>query len=260
MRSANESLYNPTRRTVSIYLAILLGIAVILGVLHFFLADLRVEGIRWFNLDKERNIPTWFTGGLPFLFGCSAVVAFYSEQRINSQGKAVFRLPILWLGVGLAGMLMSLDEITILHENIFWRETRQTTTELSDAFVYVTQWQVLFAPAILLMLGYFVVFFSNRFSSSPTARRAAFAAIGFWVIALLLEGVRGTFKELGAGWYSNKVIVEEVFEVVGAILLLASVVFYTIDIALNMTDERHQKLKLASRFLTLRVVVQRFGQ
>ena len=79
---------------------------------------------------------------------------------------------------------MSLDKITILHENLFWREIRVASVQLGDPWKYVTQWQILFAPAILLVLAYLIVFFTNRFRISPQARRRAFAGIGCWLSAL----------------------------------------------------------------------------
>ena len=145
---------------------------------------------------------------------------------------------------------MSLDEITILHENLFWREIRVASVQLGDPWKYVTQWQILFAPAILLVLAYLIVFFTNRFRISPQARRRAFAGIGCWLSALLLEALRGSFKQSGEAWYSLAVLSEEVLEISGGILLLASVVSYTIDIALDLTSERKLHLQQASRFLT----------
>ena len=254
MRIENRGAYQTIRRTFSIYVGILLGMAALLGILHVLFGEVSIDGLRWFNLDKERNIPTWFSGALFFFYGSAAIVAHAWERKINAEWEPVFRLPMLWLGIGLAGLFMSLDEMTILHENILWRQVRQVTGEAGNVWVYVTQWQVLFAPAIALLLGYFILFFSNRFRSSPSARRTAFAGIGLWLVALLLEGVRGTFKQAGAGWYSIEVLIEELLEMAGAIFLLASIVFYTIDIALNLSDERRAELQFASRFLTRRAL------
>ena len=176
------------------------------------------------------------------------MVAFHWERRLNSD-QAGFRLPILWLGVAFVRCFMSLDEVTILHENLYWREVRHVSVGFGDSWKYVTQWQVLFAPAILIVLGYFAVFFSNRFSLSPRARWSAFGGIGCWLIALLLEGVRGTFRSAGGDWYLYQVLAEEGLEMAGAILLTTSVVFYTLAIALDLTPERRRRLHLASRFL-----------
>ncbi|MDP6450777.1 MAG: hypothetical protein QF773_08170, partial [Lentisphaeria bacterium] len=132
---SEETFINPTardsvRRAVRVYLAVLILAVLVQGLLHCLFADLRAGGVYWFNLDKERNLPTWFSGMLFFIFGGAAFVACYWEKRINRTQTQVFKMPLLWLGVGLAGLGMSLDEITILHENMFWKEVRQATAEV----------------------------------------------------------------------------------------------------------------------------------
>ncbi len=239
------------RQTVRIYLGILLGMAVILGLLHYFFADVRVGKIAWFHLDKERNIPTWFSGLLFFLFGCSAFVAYYWEQRHNRAGQPCFRLPILWLGVGFAGLYMSLDEMTILHENLYWREVRLVSRQFGAAWIYATQWEILFAPAIIVILCTFVLFFSHRFrAASSGAWRSALSGVGCWFVALTFEGLRGTFKVMGKSWYFFEVIIEEEMEMLGTILLLSSIIFYTIDISLELNQSRQDIFKKNFHFLT----------
>ncbi|ODS31477.1 MAG: hypothetical protein SCARUB_03408 [Candidatus Scalindua rubra] len=255
MNSQKHSTYYCIRRTICVYLCILLAIAIILGMLHCFFADIRVERVSWLNLDKERNISTWFSGLLFFLLGCSAFVAYYQERKNNAEVHDCFRLPILWLGIGLSGLFMSLDDITILHENLFWREIRLFSEKFGDSWIYVTQWQILFAPAILLILSYFVIFLSNRFGCSLWAKLGAFTGIGCWLVSLSLEGMRGMFKLKSKWWYSFEVLIEEEMEMMGTIFLLSSIIFYTIDIALDFTTARRHHLKSSSGFLTRQAVI-----
>ena len=63
------------------YLRILFGVTLALAILHWFFPDLRMGRVYWFNLDKERNIATWFSGSLFFLLGCAAVVTYYWEKN-----------------------------------------------------------------------------------------------------------------------------------------------------------------------------------
>lgn len=250
-----ETFINPTardsvRRAVRGYLAVLILAVLVQGLLHCLFADLRAGGVYWFNLDKERNLPTWFSGMLFFIFGGAAFVACYWESRINRAQTRLFKMPLLWLGVGLAGLGMSVDEITILHENMFWKEVRQATAEVDSAWRYLTQWQVLYAVPVLLMAVYMLLFFSNRFNSSRGAKAGAFAGLGCWLLAFFLEGLRLLFKEYGDAWYSTQVLAEEILEMAGALFLMASVVYYNIDIALDLSDERKKRLQLASQLLT----------
>jgi len=113
------------------------------------------------------------------------------------------------VGVGLLGLALSLDEMTALHENLLWLEVRQVSARLGGAWVYATQWQVLFSPAILLALAYLVLFFANRLGANAGARRCASAGIALWIGALCLEGMRGAFRLSGGEWYDLEVLVEE---------------------------------------------------
>ncbi len=252
-----ENSYESTRRLMLIYISILILCAIGLGALHHFFGDVRVGRIRWFNLDSERNIPTWFTGMLFFLFGCSALAAFYWEKKRNAGGHIYFRFPVLWLGIAAAGWFMSLDEITILHENLYWREVRQLSATLTDAWRYIAFWQLLYAPVFLGMITFMVIFFYNRFNVSREAHRSAFAGIACWITALSLEGVsKSLFKPAGKMWYSFQVMGEEVMEITGAIFLIAAIAFYTINIALNFTAERRERLVGNSAFFTRRAVIR----
>ena len=58
-------------------------LALLLLVLHVALSDLSAGGVYWLHLDKERNLPTWFSGALFFLFGMAAIAIFHVESFIN---------------------------------------------------------------------------------------------------------------------------------------------------------------------------------
>ena len=254
MRNTTRSSLEYARNMVLIYLGILVGCVVLLGLAHWFFSDVRIGRVYWFHLDKERNLPTWFSGFVFFLFGCSAFVAYYWEQSINKT-KETFYLPVLWVGVGLVGFYLSLDEITILHENIFWKETRQTTAELGETWKFFTQWQLLFAPAIVALFVYLVLFFSNRYRTSKGARISAFAGIACWVVALSLEGFRGTFKFLGANWYEFSMILEEMLETLGAICLLGAITFYILALVYHPPGESNRLLKPSALFISKKMVL-----
>jgi len=249
MKENTNSKYQSALELGKHFLIILIIEAGLLAVLHYYFSDFRAGGIYWFNLDKERNLPTWFSGMLFFLFGCSGLSAYYWEKKQNEDNINLFRLPELWLGIAFIGFAMSLDEITILHENLFWKEVRNVSSKMDDSMKYVTQWQVLFAPVILLILGYFGLFFINRFTASRRAIYNAFAGISTWIFALLLEGIRQTFINSGSQLYSLQVLLEEFFEMLGAILLLYSIANYTIDIALDLNEKRKAKLSHTLRLL-----------
>lgn len=250
MDSQDLTAYQDAQRLLHMALIVLVGIVMTLGALHLLFGDVKAGDVRWFNLDKERNIATWFSGIIFFLTGCAAFVAWYWEQKLNKKHPVHFRLPALWFGVAIVALFMSLDETTILHENLFWREVRQASGQFGDAMKYITQWQLLFAPAIVISLGYFVFFFLNRFSISKMVRRWALGGIGCWIVALLLEGARLNFKYAGPYWYTTETLVEEGLEMIGGILLLFAIISYILEIALNFSSAHKERLSVSSGFLT----------
>jgi hypothetical protein len=242
------------RRLFRLTLAVLAALSLILGILHWLYGDLEVGGVYWFNLDQERNLPTWYTGALFFLIGCAGVAAYYWEHRRNLEGRAGFRAPFLWLGVSAMGLAISLDEVTILHENLFWEEVRWATGGLGETWHYLTQWQILFAPVIVIALVYLVLIFSHRLAGSAVSRRWFFAGLGCWLGALVLEALRETFKYQGASWYELVMVVEEMLEMFGALGLLAATVTYILDLALVFEAERDRLLQFGDRLLSRRAL------
>lgn len=226
-----------------------------LGVLHLRYADLRSGGVYWFNLDKEKNLPTWFSGLLFFLVGCMAFVAHYWERRRNEEHGPCFRLPGLWVVVGAVGLLLSLDEVTVLHENLFWRAIRLTTERLGRGWVYVTQWELVFAPVIVVTFGLLVVLFVNRFRMSRPSAQNAGVGLGCWLGGLCLEGTRGIFDLAGSSWYSGEVLVEEELEMFGALLLATAVAWYVLHLAADFTPADCRRLGAGSPLLTRRSLV-----
>ncbi|MFQ5739817.1 MAG: hypothetical protein ACE5JX_12460 [Acidobacteriota bacterium] len=243
-------------RQLRLYLGVLVLVALLLGFLHLIFGDVKAGGIYWFNLDKERNLPTWYSGALLFLLGCVSLAAYLAEEHQNRRaGVICFRLPKLWWGVAAVAFMMSLDEITILHENLLWRQVRLVSSQWGKAWAYLAQWQIVFAPAILLILGYFVLFFTNRFHLSRQARGSAYGGVGCWTLALLLEGLQVSIRQAGPVSYLLAVVAEELLEMVGTILLLASIAGYAISVALDFTPARKRRILASFRFLTRRALM-----
>jgi len=246
----HSTLYHRIERDIYRFLLAFVVIALILGILHYLLHDISHQGRYWFNLDKERNIPSWFSGTLFCIFGAVSLVAFYGEHMQRREGHRRFRLPWLWCGVALFGLYLSLDEITILHENILWKEVRLFSDAMGPSWKYLTQWQILFAPFIVAAFICLIVFFSSRFRVSRRARYFAFGGLALWLTALLLEGTRELFKYGGSGWYMVEALIEEELEMTGCIALIGSVALYTLDISVDMSLEGKGQPGVNGRILT----------
>ena len=211
------------KKLIQIFLSLTLAMA----ILHVLFADLKVGGVYWFNLDKERNIATWFSGMLHFMTGCLAVATYYVESRGGTKTNLnKSNLSELWLVVATLFFFFSLDEITILHENIMWKEIRVLSVGLGDVWKYITQWQLLFFPAIVGVLIGFVAFFIDRFYRFIKSLQMSLAGLLCWGVSLGLEGIRGWLKMLGADWYQWGVVIEECLEMIGTGFILGAFLLY----------------------------------
>lgn len=249
--------YQRAKKIIIKITLILLGWILVLGTLHYFLGEEYIlEDYYYFNLDDEGTLATWFSGVLFFLFGCTGYVTYLVERSINSQrNKNVFKLPVLWVGVCLIGFYLSLDEITSLHEHLFLHEYDILDEALNLSEDVYDFWALMFAPAIVLMLGFIITFFVNRFNNSKIALRLVYSGIAIWLIALMIEGLRESFYDASYNSYSISVLFEESFESIGTTLLFSSVLFYLADIGLDLTPERVKRLTIGSKILSKRSII-----
>lgn len=252
MQSPAARKAQSARQTVALYVTLAMLAAVVLGYLHLLCADFTAGGVHWFDLDRERNLPTWYSGALYVVLACVACGAYFVERRRNAEGEPCFRLPGLWLGVAGVALAVSLDDTTILHENLLWLKVRQLSDSVGGAWIHVTQWQLLYAPIIALTLVSFALLFVNRFCATADARWLAFAALGCLVLSLGIEGIRGIFKLSGEEAYHLSALIEEELEMLAPIFLAAAIASYVADVSLNFTDGRRQAAQRAPRLLNAR--------
>jgi len=246
-------------RAIALFVAVVVAVMCILAGLHLAYADVRVGGVYWFNLDKERNLPTWFSGSLFFLFSAVAAASFHAERYLNQSRDGNFRYSVLWLGAAAVGVFLSLDEILVLHENLFWREVRHGTQQLGGAWLYVTQWQLLYLPLFLVIFPALIVFFLNRLACDPKSLAAALSGVAAWLIALLLEALRQPAQAAGTVAYEMSVVVEEELEMLGALLVVTAVLLYLRTVLFRLAPEELARIGRGYYLSTRRTVTALFA-
>ncbi len=245
-----DDTFSFLNRSLVINGAVLVLIVILLGALHIILYRFRVCGVSWFNMDMERNIPTWFSGSLFFLLGVLNIFVFHVERHIKHNHAKIFRSAFIWVSMGILIILMSLDEISTLHENLYWFEIRCTTHNLGSFWVYVTQWQLLWAPLIFLIFCYFVLFFVHRLRIYKPALITAMAGTGTWLLSLIIEGSRAYIKVIGENAYKFSVLMEEELEIIGIILLMAALILYLRNIVFQQSLYELDKYQRNNRFFS----------
>jgi len=66
--------------------------------------------LRLFHLNKESNIPTWFTSMIWVLAGVAAVAC--SQQTLRDKDRRI------WGVLAAALFFLSCDEVAMIHENV----------------------------------------------------------------------------------------------------------------------------------------------
>ena len=126
-----SQLSNAARESLTIQIVIIgLTIEVLLVALHGF-NHITFDG-RWLALDKENNLPTWFSSSQLLLAGAgwSVVSAMADSKRI------------LWLGMAVVSMMLSLDESALIHD---WLEG------LVEQDLVIFTWQALVGIGVILL-------------------------------------------------------------------------------------------------------------
>ena len=210
-------------------------VAIVLGLvaLLLILASIAVETISlitWdtrvfglgprFDLDREHNIPTYFSAILLLISGLlSSAIALAKNNRKDTS------VPY-WAILALIFIFMSLDEETSIHE-MFMDPLRDM---LDAGGIFYFTWVVIAIPLVVL----FVIGYWRFFQQVPRKfRNWLFISLG-----LYLAGALGL--ELLGGWYADQysqndlfynviTTVEESLELIGAIFLIHTFLTYIKD-------------------------------
>jgi hypothetical protein len=192
-------------------LAVLLVLASLGGlVAKFYFGDPWFHGlVPMFDLDVERNIPSFFSTGLILLCAGMMAALAYREPRSNRPG---------WQGLSLIFVVLSADELVSLHERLI--EPVRATLHTSGVLYFA--WVVPYGVAAIL-IGLLYLRFLFRLPRL-TRNRMIVAGCVYVGGAVGLELVGGAYLEILHDQhnlpYELLTTVEESLEMAGMILLL----------------------------------------
>jgi hypothetical protein len=185
----------------------------------YFLPDfpLRDSFITEFNVDEESNFPTLYSS-LTLLFSSILLAIIGYDRQINKA-----RYARQWQTLSWIFLLLSLDEITSIHENLIKPLQRYFNF---SGFLYFG-W--------VLPIGILVIIFALSFIKFvlhlPLKVRVLFICAGIVYIfgALGLEMIGGKYAELyGQENFTYKVFttIEEFLEMTGIVILINALLSY----------------------------------
>lgn len=204
------------------FIYILLGIAVLLGILSYATAayewSLGVENTYWaheaaliFGVIYEGNVPSWFSALLLFIAASLAALITTQEKRFH------------WAFLAFVLAYMSMDEAAELHE-VFTRPLREGF-QLSGYLYF--GWILVGIPLALIVGAIFIPFLFKlpRFCQISFILAAAIYLTG----AIVVESYSATIwaeTDYPTLPYHAVSIVEELMEISGVILVIHTLLWY----------------------------------
>ncbi|MEK7618798.1 MAG: hypothetical protein AAB416_00980 [Patescibacteria group bacterium] len=181
-----------------------------------------------FNLDRERNIPSYFSGAQLILIASVSLGILLMIRR---------RIERILLGVNAFFFLMlGFDEISELHENI----TYYLVTFIKPFGFFRTltyMWLVFFAPVILAAFVFFALFFKKIIAEVRGARIPFGVGIGCFAAAIFMELGSGLIRNLS--FHRWEVPIEEGFELIGASAILIAL----LTVAANRFEKNFRRVE-----------------
>lgn len=170
-----------------------------------------------FNLDEETNFPTYFSSMLLF-FSC--ILTFFIS---SSKRKTAEKYSVNWYIISLILLLMSMDEILMLHEQL---STPIRNLFHTQGFFYFA-WLI---PATITIIVFLIANINFFISLPPRFQKEFFiASLIYFIGAFLMEMIGGKFLSFyGQNNFRYAIIttIEESFEMLGLIILLNSLLSY----------------------------------
>lgn len=188
----------------------LIAIDTALLILHFILG-LGIS-LDLFHLDRERNIPSYYSGlkliSVAALAFSLALLSARKEQR-------------MWGFFAFIFIALSFDEISELHENVTYYALKALSLPLPGFFRSPTHnWLFLFSPFIVGVLIFFFKSIRAMRDLQKTARNLFISAFVLFFIALLLEFFGGIIRI--PFYFRILAAVEEYIEMIGATCALSA--------------------------------------
>ena len=199
------------------YFVGILAFELLLVALHFGFGHLR-----FFNLDREYNLPSWFSGIQLAIIGVVCILTFHCESQSLSWQR-------MWFILAGGFFYLSFDEIMVVHESFLREETLELIPGTS-LLRGLPPWQIVFAPLGVITAIVFALFFKSRFIPKSTAWFFLIGGFSCWGLAFVLEGTAMSFF-IPNGWYQQEVALEEFAEMAGATLILFAIVQYSFQSA-----------------------------
>ncbi len=172
--------------------------------------------VRLFDMDKEANIPAWFSSFILLFSACLLLFISYYKDKNDSNQR-------YWKILAFIFLYLSIDELASIHED--FNNPVRSLLHLGGIFYW--SWIV---PAILILVILFFYFFRFLLSLPKDTRNLfLLSAIIFISGAIVLEMIGGLLysKQMNNSFASRiEIFFEEVLEITGVLIFIYSLLKY----------------------------------
>jgi hypothetical protein len=216
-----------TKRTVRVLALVVLVLALAGSAVQFYKVEPLLSGsathisqdrtIKTFDLEKETNIPTWYSSATLLL--CAGLLAVIGAAKKGSGDRYAGR----WYGLSIIFLLLSVDELATLHEKV----SARLSNVLHTGGIFYYAW-VIPAAVFLIVFG---LAYLKFWIDLPADTRWLFFAAGFMYLtgAFGLEMVEGLHNSL----YSTTDVLsailgsaQDVIEMLGVLVFIYALMRY----------------------------------
>ena len=207
----NPGRWSTTAREAVVALGVVTAavVAAFVFVLGFHEYVAQISRIRGFlNVNGEANFPAWWNATVLLMVAFCALVA-----RLQEPDKARRRA---WSLVALAGLLMSMDEITSLHEHL-GRPVREAGID-PRTFAWLVPGVVIATAGFLLLVRV------GRALPRPVRGSLLLALSAYAAGAIGVEAINGLLREGRLIYYWIGTTVEETLEMAACVFAIGAIV------------------------------------
>ena len=191
-----------------------------------YVFDYRADWTTMFNLDRELNLPTWYSSFM--LGGCSILLRIIAIAKKNNSDRYTKD----WQLLSLIFCLLAIDEVLSIHEILIIPEVSKA---LNLPWFLHSMWVI---PGTI-----FVLWFARRYSKFsqhlPYKSRQHFFGAAFLYVggALVMEMVGSYIAEAEGQQnllYAMTATLEEIMEMMGIIVFIYGLLYYLRDWLKNL--------------------------
>ncbi len=200
-----------------------------------YVFDYRESWTRIFNLDREMNIPTWYSGLM--LVSCGLIIrGIFSIKKSESD-----RWWRQWRTLSIIFFILAIDEIASIHEILI-------IDDLADALNLPSFWHSVWViPGTILVAVFiwkywkFIMYLPNQLKRYILIDISLYigGALGMEMVGSYYDGIDGQQNLV----YAMLATIEEVMEMMGCVIFIYGLLTYLGELSAGIQVNFHIKNK-----------------